>query len=79
MPTRRRKGRTHDRRQIPCPVRRRVRRAALARHPVFERSVAILAEWGVRVVLDPARLPDATEGTAVFPWDEVRGELARLR
>ncbi|HEX3925208.1 MAG TPA: flavoprotein [Streptosporangiaceae bacterium] len=53
--------------------------AALARHPVFERSVAILAEWGVRVVLDPDRLPDATEGTAVFPWDEVRGELARLR
>ena len=53
--------------------------AALARHPVFERSVAILAEWGVRVVLDPARLPDATAETAVFPWDEVRGELARLR
>jgi phosphopantothenoylcysteine synthetase/decarboxylase len=56
--------------------------AALARHPVFERSVAILGEWGVRVVLDPAGLPDpreASEAAAVFPWDEVRGELARLR
>src|SRR6266851_4065684 len=29
--------------------------AALARHPVFGRSVATLREWGVQVILDPAR------------------------
>ena len=31
--------------------------AALAAHPVFVRSVATLREWGVALILDPARLP----------------------
>jgi len=53
--------------------------AALARHPVFRRSVATLAGWGVRVILDPGRLPDATAAPAVFPWDELRAELPRLK
>jgi phosphopantothenoylcysteine synthetase/decarboxylase len=52
--------------------------AALARHPVFRRSVASLREWGMTVILDTARLPDAGEGPAVFPWDDLRGELTRL-
>jgi hypothetical protein len=53
--------------------------AALARHPVFQRSVAALREWGMTVILDTARLPDATPGPAVFPWDDLRAELPRLR
>ena len=52
---------------------------ALARHPVFVRSVATLREWGVRVILDPARLPQASETPAVFPWEELHAELLRLR
>ncbi|MGO9189271.1 MAG: flavoprotein [Streptosporangiaceae bacterium] len=53
--------------------------AALARHPVFQRSVAALREWGVTVILDPARLPRASEKPAVFPWEILRAELANLR
>src|SRR5499433_4285438 len=54
--------------------------AALARHPVFEASVARLREWGVRVILDPARLPGAAEPEAgAFPWPELRAALASLR
>jgi Flavoprotein len=53
--------------------------AALARHPAFQRSVAALREWGIRVILDPARLPDAAPGPAVFPWPDLRSELAGLR
>jgi phosphopantothenoylcysteine synthetase/decarboxylase len=52
--------------------------AALARHPVFRRSLATLAGWGVRIILDPDRLPDATAAPAVFPWDELRAELPQL-
>lgn len=52
---------------------------ALARHPVFVRSVATLRDWGVSVILDPARLPGANEDPAVFPWDLVQAELLRLR
>ncbi len=51
----------------------------LARHPVFRRSVPVLREWGVRVILDPARLPQASKEPAVFPWEELRAELTRLR
>jgi phosphopantothenoylcysteine synthetase/decarboxylase len=53
--------------------------AALARHPVFGRSIAALADWGVRVLLDPARLPDAAPGPAAFPWDRLRAELPHLK
>jgi phosphopantothenoylcysteine synthetase/decarboxylase len=52
--------------------------AALARHPAFRRSVAALRDWGVRVILDPARLPGAAPGEPVFPWAELRAELATL-
>jgi phosphopantothenoylcysteine synthetase/decarboxylase len=53
--------------------------AALARHPAFQRSIAVLRECGIRVILDPDRLPGATpEGQALFPWGDVRGDLARL-
>ncbi|MQY08090.1 flavoprotein [Actinomadura macrotermitis] len=53
--------------------------AALARHPVFARSVAELREWGVDVLLDPARLPapDSDEGS--FPWEELHRALAAVR
>ena len=54
--------------------------AALARHPAFGRSIATLRGCGVRVIFDPARLPDAdSPGPAEFPWDELRAELARMR
>lgn len=53
--------------------------AALARHPAFERNVGLLREWGVRLILDFARLPGATEEPAVFPWQELRAELTELR
>jgi len=53
--------------------------AALARHPAFRRSVTALRDWGIRVIFDPARLPDAAPGPAVFPWAELRAELASLR
>lgn len=52
---------------------------ALARHPVFVRSVATLREWGVRVILDPARLPQASETPPVFPWEELHAELLGIR
>jgi phosphopantothenoylcysteine synthetase/decarboxylase len=52
---------------------------ALYRHPVFQRSVAALREWGVRVILDPGRLPRADVGPAMFPWEELRAELIDLR
>jgi phosphopantothenoylcysteine synthetase/decarboxylase len=52
--------------------------AALARHPVFLRSVASLRDWGVRVILDPARLPGAGPAPTAFPWQDLRAELAVL-
>jgi phosphopantothenoylcysteine synthetase/decarboxylase len=53
--------------------------APLAIHPVFQRSITVLQEWGVRVILDPTQLASADEGEAVFPWPELRAELAALR
>ena len=50
---------------------------ALSRHPAFERSVAELRAWGVRLIYDPANLPDASEQPAVFPWDELRAEVSK--
>ncbi|WP_309237174.1 flavoprotein [Actinomadura sp. BRA 177] len=52
--------------------------SALARHPVFIRSIAELRDWGVKVLFDSATLPspdapDMTKGT--FPWTEFRNEL----
>ncbi len=52
---------------------------ALARHPVFVRSVATLREWGVSVIIDPDRLPGASDVPPAFPWEELRAELAKLR
>jgi phosphopantothenoylcysteine synthetase/decarboxylase len=51
----------------------------LYRHPVFQRSLVALREWGVTVVIDPAHLPQATKEPAVFPWEELRSELVKLR
>ncbi|MFB4311850.1 flavoprotein [Actinomadura sp. GTD37] len=56
--------------------------SALARHPVFVRSIAELRDWGVTVVFDPATLPapdspDMAKGT--FPWTELRRELRETR
>ncbi|MEV0346152.1 flavoprotein [Nonomuraea sp. NPDC050680] len=55
---------------------------ALARHPAFANSVAMLREWGVKVILDMDRLPtpDSGEpGAATFPWEELRKEFGMLR
>ncbi|MBD2895051.1 flavoprotein [Spirillospora sp. NPDC000708] len=56
--------------------------AALARHPVFSRSVAELRAWGVTVLLDTDRLPnpDSDEPSgATFPWADLRDHLRSLR
>lgn len=50
----------------------------LYRHPVFEHSLATLRQWGMTVVVDPACLPQASEGPPVFPWEELRAELVKL-
>ena len=54
-------------------------KVALVRHPVFVRSMATLREWGVSVILDPARLPGAGDDPPVFPWDLLPAELVKLR
>jgi phosphopantothenoylcysteine synthetase/decarboxylase len=51
----------------------------LYRHPVFQRSIAALRDWGVSIVINPERLPQASEGPPVFPWEELRAELVKLR
>jgi hypothetical protein len=53
--------------------------AHLARHPIFQRSVAALREWGIKVILNPARLPHAGDEPAVFPWEELCADLAMLQ
>jgi phosphopantothenoylcysteine synthetase/decarboxylase len=54
--------------------------AALARHPAFGHSVAILRECGVTVLLDEENLPGDDEQRRVsFPWEQLRAELARIR
>lgn len=50
----------------------------LSRHPAFDRSVTMLREWGVTVILDRSRLPQATPQPAVFPWEELRAALLKL-
>jgi phosphopantothenoylcysteine synthetase/decarboxylase len=50
----------------------------LARHPAFVRSIAELRDWGITLVYDPANLPGAGPEPAVFPWEELRAELAKL-
>ncbi|MEU3166808.1 flavoprotein [Streptosporangium sp. NPDC006930] len=55
---------------------------ALARHPAFANSLALLREWGVRVIFDVERLPapnSGEPGAATFPWDELREELQEVR
>ncbi|MFC4059524.1 flavoprotein [Planomonospora corallina] len=55
---------------------------ALARHPAFGNSVALLREWGVKVVLDPERLPapdSGQPGAAMFPWEDFHKELRTMR
>jgi len=51
----------------------------LYRHPVFQRSIAALRDWGVSIVINPARLPQASGSPPVFPWEELRAELVKLR
>jgi phosphopantothenoylcysteine synthetase/decarboxylase len=55
---------------------------ALARHPVFPRSVAELREWGISVLLDPDSLPSPNSGEAgkgTFPWAELHEQLTAVR
>lgn len=53
--------------------------SGLARHPAFGRSVALLRDWGVSVILDTGRLPPSAAQEAEFPWAELRTRLAGLR
>lgn len=53
---------------------------ALARHPIFGRSIKELRDWGVSVLLDRERLPSPNSGEAgkgTFPWDELHEALTR--
>jgi phosphopantothenoylcysteine synthetase/decarboxylase len=53
--------------------------AALARHPAFGRSIAVLRDCGVNVILDGDNLPEGNDaGRAAFPWAQLRAELARI-
>lgn len=53
---------------------------ALARHPAFGRSIALLRDCGIRVILDEAALPDdEAQRPAPFPWEPLRADLARIR
>src|SRR5258708_178040 len=53
---------------------------ALARHPAFGRSISMLRDCGITVILDLEQLPDDdAPAQAEFPWDELRRELARMR
>ncbi|MQY06241.1 flavoprotein [Actinomadura macrotermitis] len=55
---------------------------ALARHPVFARSVAELRAWGVDVLLDVSWLPAPDSGEAgkgTFPWAELHQKLSAVR
>jgi hypothetical protein len=52
--------------------------SALRHHPAFSRSVADLAEWGVRMIYDAGAPVGQSGGPAAFPWDQLRTELARL-
>jgi phosphopantothenoylcysteine synthetase/decarboxylase len=47
--------------------------AGLTRHPAFQRSIATLRAWGIRVLHEPGT------GEPAFPWDELRARLADLR
>jgi phosphopantothenoylcysteine synthetase/decarboxylase len=51
---------------------------ALARHPVFQQSIALLRDWGVRLVLAPDHRPGEGQGPAAFPWEQLHAELASL-
>lgn len=53
--------------------------AHLVHHPAFRRSLKTLNEWGLTVIMDPARLPQASGEPAVFPWQELHAELTKLR
>lgn len=53
--------------------------AALGRHPAFQHSIAVLRDWGMRIVLNPAHLPRASEAPSVFPWEELKRELVKLQ
>jgi phosphopantothenoylcysteine synthetase/decarboxylase len=48
---------------------------ALLNHPAFQRSIAALSEWGIRIILDP----EQPAGVGVFPWNKVREILGQLR
>jgi phosphopantothenoylcysteine synthetase/decarboxylase len=55
---------------------------ALVKHPAFPRSVALLAEVGVRFVLDRGALPrpaSGRPGAATFPWTQVHAALAAAK
>ena len=53
--------------------------SALARHPAFQRSVGLLRDWGVTVVLDTDSLPPSASQEAVFPWAQLRAAVVAAR
>ena len=53
--------------------------SGLAGHPAFQRSVGLLRDWGVTVILDNARLPRSAAEETEFPWAELRAAVTGLR
>jgi phosphopantothenoylcysteine decarboxylase len=43
----------------------------LVRHPAFARSIALLREYGVRVLHEPERY----KSPLIVPWDEILATL----
>src|SRR5260370_10070327 len=58
---------------VPWPT------AQLYRHPAFQRSIAALRDWGGTIIINPACLPQASDNPPVFPWEDLRTELVKLR
>ncbi|MEV0971037.1 flavoprotein [Microtetraspora glauca] len=55
---------------------------ALARHPAFSTSIAVLRRCGVSIIFDPDRLPapnSGAPGAATFPWQDLHKELHKIR
>jgi phosphopantothenoylcysteine synthetase/decarboxylase len=52
--------------------------AALARHPSYRRSTALLRDSGVRLIVPPDHQPGEGQRLAAFPWQDLHAELAAL-
>jgi phosphopantothenoylcysteine synthetase/decarboxylase len=54
---------------VPCIT------SAFSHHPAFPKSIALLQEYGVRVLYEPERYP----APQIVPWNQILDELIRQR